>query len=52
MTIEAATQGHVIDGETMFNYYHDDLAGFPEAEYTARQLWETAGLRPRTSTWP
>ena len=47
MTIQAATQGNTIFGETIFNYYHDDIAGFPEAEYTARQLWETTGIRPQ-----
>jgi acetyl-CoA acetyltransferase len=46
VTIQAATQGNTIFGETIFNYYHDDISGFPEAEYTARQLWETAGIGP------
>ena len=44
VTIEAATQGHLADGDVMFNYYYDDIARFPEAEYTARQLWATTGL--------
>ena len=30
----------------MFNYYHPDLAVFPEAEFLARQLWERSGLGP------
>jgi acetyl-CoA acetyltransferase len=44
--IEAATQGNLFDGDTMFNYYGADTARFEEAEYTARQLWETTGLEP------
>jgi acetyl-CoA acetyltransferase len=44
--IEAATQGNLLDGDTMFNYYGADTARFEEAEYTARQLWETTGLAP------
>ena len=44
--IEAATQGNLLDGDVMFNYYGADTARFAEAEYTARQLWETTGLRP------
>jgi acetyl-CoA acetyltransferase len=44
--IEAATQGNLFDGDTMFNYYSADTSRFAEAEYTARQLWETTGLRP------
>ncbi len=46
VTIEAATQGNVIDGDVMFNYYHPDISRFPEADYTAEQLWETTGLGP------
>src|SRR3546814_5909431 len=44
VTIEAATQGNVADGDVMFNYYNDDISRFPEAEYTARQLWNSTGL--------
>lgn len=46
VTIEAATQGNVIDGETIFNYYAPELERFAEAEYTAAQLWATTGLGP------
>jgi len=46
VAIEAAAQGSVINGDVTFNYYHPDLTRFPEAEYTAAQLWETTGLRP------
>jgi acetyl-CoA acetyltransferase len=44
VTIEAATQGHLADGDVMFNYYYDDISRFPEAEYTAQQLWRSTGL--------
>ena len=30
----------------MYNYYHPDLAVFPEAEFLARQLWARSGLGP------
>jgi 17-hydroxy-3-oxo-4-pregnene-20-carboxyl-CoA lyase len=30
----------------MYNYYHPDLAVFPEAEFLGRQLWERSGLGP------
>jgi acetyl-CoA acetyltransferase len=46
VTIEAATQGHIADGDMIFNYYHPDTATFPEAEFTARQLWQASGLSP------
>jgi acetyl-CoA acetyltransferase len=44
--IAGATQGNLLDGDTMFNYYGADTARFEEAEYAATQLWETTGLRP------
>jgi acetyl-CoA acetyltransferase len=46
VTIEAAAQGHIMDGDMIFNYYHPDSAKFPEAEFTASQLWKTSGLGP------
>lgn len=46
VVIEGATQGHLIDGDIVFNYYHDDISRYPEAEYVARQLWDETGLRP------
>ncbi len=46
VAIEAATQGNLINGDVTFNYYFPDLARFSEAEYTAKQLWETTGLSP------
>jgi acetyl-CoA acetyltransferase len=44
--IAAATHGNLIHGDTIFNYYHPDIARFPEAEAAAQQLWSTTGLRP------
>jgi acetyl-CoA acetyltransferase len=46
VTIDGATQGNTIDGDITYNYYNPDISRFPEAEYTARQLWETTGLTP------
>jgi acetyl-CoA acetyltransferase len=46
VTIVGATQGHVINGDTIFNYYIPDTARFPQAEYVAGQLWESTGLKP------
>lgn len=44
--IEAAADAHLGNGSVMYNYYHDDLASFPEAELLARQLWQRSGLGP------
>ena len=46
VAIEAATQGNLINGDVTFQLLHPDLSRFPEAEYTAAQLWKTTGLRP------
>jgi acetyl-CoA acetyltransferase len=46
VVIEGASQGNVIDGETMYNYYFPDISRFPEAEYLGKQLWGTTGLTP------
>jgi acetyl-CoA acetyltransferase len=46
VVIEAAAQGNTIEGDVVHNYYHRDTSGFPEADYTAEQLWETAGIGP------
>jgi acetyl-CoA acetyltransferase len=46
VTIDAATQGSVINSDILFNYHHHDLARFPQAEYVARQLWQSTGLGP------
>src|SRR3954469_18668468 len=37
--VAAASQSQLSDGEVMFNYYHPDLADFPEARSLAAQLW-------------
>jgi len=44
--IEAAADAHLGGGSVMYNYYHPDLAAFPEAEFLARQLWQRTGLAP------
>jgi acetyl-CoA acetyltransferase len=46
VTIAGATQGNVINGDIIFNYYHPDNARFPQAEYAARQIWGSTGLKP------
>lgn len=46
VAITAATQGNLMDGEVLFNYYGADISRFAEAEYTATQLWDTTGLQP------
>ena len=45
--VVAASQSHLWGGDIMFNYYHPDVADFPEASALARQLWSTSGLTPR-----
>ena len=44
--IAAASQSHLVDGDIMFNYHHDDIADFPEARSLAAQLWKAAGVTP------
>jgi acetyl-CoA acetyltransferase len=46
VTVKAATQGNLMDGDVLFNYYGPDISRFAEAEYTAAQLWDTTGLGP------
>lgn len=45
--IAAASQGNVINGDVVFNYYDPDTARFPQAEYVAQQLWDGSGLTPK-----
>ncbi|MEO8692392.1 MAG: lipid-transfer protein [Acidimicrobiales bacterium] len=45
--IAAVADGHLIDGSVMFNYYHPNLAEFPEARFLAEQLYAMAGVGPR-----
>jgi acetyl-CoA acetyltransferase len=44
--IVAAAQADTFGGVTPTNFYHPDLASFPEAEAVARRLWEISGLGP------
>lgn len=44
--VGAVADGHVRDGSIMFNYYHGDLAEYPEAQLMGRQLYEATGLTP------
>ncbi|ADP83550.1 thiolase C-terminal domain-containing protein [Pseudofrankia inefficax] len=46
VTVEAAAQGNVRDGDVLFNYYHPNMAAFPEAEASGRLLYESTGLTP------
>jgi acetyl-CoA acetyltransferase len=46
VAVVAAAQGHTMDGDIVFNFYNEDSARFPEAEYTAAQLWKMSGLTP------
>jgi acetyl-CoA acetyltransferase len=46
VTVDGATQGNVINGDVVFNYYEGDTARFAQAEYVAKQLWESTGLTP------
>jgi acetyl-CoA acetyltransferase len=44
--VAAVADGHLLDGGVMFNYYHGDLAEFPESKFLASQLYATSGLTP------
>ena len=44
--VEAASQGHLRDGDEMFGYYRGDLAGYEEGAFLGRQLYEATGLSP------
>jgi acetyl-CoA acetyltransferase len=46
VTIEAASQSNLINGDVTFNYYADDLTRFTEAEELAARLWAATGLSP------
>src|SRR5262245_61089692 len=45
--IVASAQSIPAEVEVISNYYHDDLTHMPEAEGTARRLWERSGLGPQ-----
>ncbi|MDA8048160.1 MAG: lipid-transfer protein [Actinomycetota bacterium] len=46
VTIEAAAQSSVVDGDMSFNYYAGDLTRFAEAENAAERMWRSSGLGP------
>jgi acetyl-CoA acetyltransferase len=46
VAIEGVTQGEVINGDVLFNYYDPDISRFSQAEYVAEQLWKSTGFGP------
>ena len=42
--VAAASQAHLSPGDVMFNYFHDDLAEFPEARHLGERLYKEAGI--------
>jgi acetyl-CoA acetyltransferase len=44
--IAAVADSHLVDGSVMFNYYHGDIAEFPEAKLLGRALYEQADVGP------
>ena len=44
--VDAASQGHLRDGDEMFGYYRGDLSGYEEGAFLGRQLYEATGLTP------
>jgi acetyl-CoA acetyltransferase len=44
--VDAASQGHLRDGDEMFGYYRGDLAGYEEGAFLGEQLYEATGLTP------
>jgi acetyl-CoA acetyltransferase len=44
--VDAASQGHLRDGDEMFGYYRGDLAGYEEGAFLGKQLYEATGLTP------
>ena len=44
--IAAISDAQLLHGSVMFNYYHGDLAEFPESRFLAQQLYGAAGLGP------
>jgi len=42
----AAAQGHLLNGDEMYNYYHPDLSESPETGLMAHRLFESSGLGP------
>ena len=48
--ITAAAQGAGAQQDMMTSYYRDDMTHLPEMAVVARQLWETSGLGPPTTS--
>jgi acetyl-CoA acetyltransferase len=46
VSIAAASDAHLLDGNVMFNYYHGDLGEFPETKALAGHLYAQAGIGP------
>jgi acetyl-CoA acetyltransferase len=46
VTIDAADQAHVMDGDELFDFYLGDRSTFPEAGELGKQMWNTTGLKP------
>jgi acetyl-CoA acetyltransferase len=46
VSIDAAAQSHLRDGDIMFNYYDGDIARFAQSEHVAEQLWRGSGYSP------
>ncbi|HET6811984.1 MAG TPA: hypothetical protein VFH50_13345 [Acidimicrobiales bacterium] len=44
--IVAADQAQLAGGDEMFNYFHPEMAEFPEAMTLGRRLYEAAGIGP------
>jgi acetyl-CoA acetyltransferase len=44
--VSAASQSHLEHGDALFNFYHTDIADFPEARALARHLWKSSGIGP------
>ncbi len=44
--VVAASQGHVMGGHELFDYYRDDLAAFDDTAALGRNLYAAAGLGP------
>jgi acetyl-CoA acetyltransferase len=40
------SEAHFSHGHVMYNYYWDDIAGFPEAKWAGDQVYEMAGVGP------
>jgi acetyl-CoA acetyltransferase len=44
--VAAASQSHLEHGDALFNFYHADMAEFPEARALAQHLWKSSGIGP------